>query len=145
MEYSPSLRFSLKLHPCLRSQIFASYCARETRCSHSACTRRTSITCKRGSANCTRDSSSRENRLLVELLRRGNGKHHEKHQNNQLRHLKRRLGLRRSQRFQGRNLIIELRDQDEHIQVEGNHGGDHVGPPPAAGKVTPVARKHRHR
>src|SRR5260370_17956256 len=83
--------------------------------------------------------------LFAEPLSRRIAKRDEDRHNHDLRGHKRRLGLRRHHRFEGRHLLEELKYQDGTIKVEGNGGADHVGPPAAAGELAAVARENRYR
>src|SRR6266849_3691829 len=65
--------------------------------------------------------SSRTHLLAPEPHRREDAKHDEQRQNNELCNLEGRLGLRRGHLFKGRHLHEKLHDQDEDIQIQGNH------------------------
>jgi|GEM_PF-3559600 len=54
--------------------------------------------------------------LRVKPDRADNGDGCERHENDQLHQFERRLGLRRSNRFQSRHLEKRLHDQDENIR-----------------------------
>jgi hypothetical protein len=71
--------------------------------------------------------------------------HDEKCDDDELREQERRFGLLRSDRLECRDLLESLHDPDEDIQIERNHGGDHVDPTPGAAEVERVAREDRNR
>src|SRR5208282_1796657 len=75
------------------------------------------------------------NPLLAETIRRSNAK----------RDRERRLRPLRCQRVKGWHLLEELHDQYENVQVESNHGCNHVGSPPAASEVAAITREDRDR
>ena len=73
---------------------------------------------------------------------RGNDTEHSgNQQDNELRELKWRLGLRRGQRVQSRDFFKRLHDQDEQIEVEANHGADDVYPAPRPSEMFRVTRE----
>src|SRR5207302_235927 len=59
----------------------------------------------------------------------------EQRQRDDLRDQKRRLGLRRRQRCQDRYLLKTLRNQDEEIEIERDHGTDDIYPTPGPRKI----------
>src|SRR5712691_11334191 len=87
----------------------------------------------------------RRDRFGPEPDRRDDGDQDEQHQDNELRELEWRLGLRRSERVQRRYFFESLHDPDEHIKVESDHGTSDENPAPMAGKLTGVAREDRNR
>jgi hypothetical protein len=58
---------------------------------------------------------------------------------------RRRLARRRGHCFQRRYLYEKLRDSDEHLEIQGDHGSNHVDPPPSTCQVAPVAREDGNR
>ena len=68
-----------------------------------------------------------------------NGKQDEECHDDELRDQEWGLGLGWSQCFQGWHLLEELNDQDEDIEIERNHGPDHVDPTLGADEVKDVA------
>jgi len=68
---------------------------------------------------------------------------YEKQQHNQLRDLEGRFGLRWGQRFQCRDAAEKLHHQNEHVEIQGNHGADHVGSAPATHQVTAIECEER--
>src|SRR5207247_870853 len=65
-----------------------------------------------------------------------NAEHDEKQQSGELRDFKWRFGLCRSHGLQGGHFVKELRNQHENIQIQGDHGRDHVDAAPGAGELT---------
>jgi hypothetical protein len=49
------------------------------------------------------------------------------------------------QRLECRDFLEQLHDQDEHIEVEGDYGADHVRLPPTADQVTAITSFNRQR
>jgi hypothetical protein len=52
------------------------------------------------------------------------------------------LGLRRSQRIEGRNLHEALHHQNEDVEIKRNNNGNHVNPAPRAYQMSFVQGKH---
>jgi transcriptional regulator with XRE-family HTH domain len=66
-------------------------------------------------------AQARPDRLTAEPGRCDNAKHDEDPQSDSLHDQKWRVGQRRSHRFQARHLLESLRDQNEDIEIQGNH------------------------
>jgi hypothetical protein len=52
----------------------------------------------------------------------------------------RRLGIRGRKGMESGNFLVQLGDQDEAVEVQGDNGGDDVGPAPVSGHGEFVAR-----
>src|SRR5438874_2014537 len=72
-------------------------------------------------------------------------KHDENSEHDALRDQERRLGLRRRQRCEERQLLERLDDPDEYIQIESYRCSDYIDPAPVSRQVTGIEREERDR